>query len=109
MRHLPLLLLAACGPSVPDMYRPLGALDPAEVADLCATDPWTGPVGCPPQIGATCPDVIARLRGCDISTCEYQDCASALAVSACGARPAECAPLVECLSDASGSGDPTTG
>ena len=72
-------------------------------AGTCAMFPWGNPECSSRQDPLpTCEevfDMLAAIPECDGAVlCDYQQCAEALLVAPCGARPTECEPLFACVS-----------
>lgn len=100
-RLLPLLFLAACGPSP--------CLSIEEVADLCDTHPFGPAIACgpeeEPQTSGKCEEVLGLNPGLCVT--EYVACREALRVAGCGVCPRECEGLVGVVECDVAEDDPT--
>lgn len=75
---------------------------PADLADKCEAHPFERAPGCETREPLpSCEDMITLLAGlpaCSgVDICDYYKCADALGEAPCGARPAECEEIMDCV------------
>ena len=86
------------GPS--QFCSPLSTLDLETRTDLCELAPWGRAPACnfEPTVGR-CLEIVGIIDACDLTTCDYVECAEALSEAACNVRPTACEAVSKCLSN----------